>query len=82
MTRLIDLHNADIACNVEYRACSDERISYLEKLAMENLDEAMRELSFFGCIHWIWGLMKDILKNKYGIDWKTPEEEDPSLEVD
>lgn len=82
ITKLIDLHDESIALNDEYQDCSDERISYLEKLAMENLDEAVNELSFFGSVHYIWGLKKDILKNKYSIDWKTPEEDNPGLEVD
>ena len=35
-----------------------------------------------GMCHLIWGIEKEILKNEYSIDWKTPSELDPDTRYD
>lgn len=35
-----------------------------------------------GYCHMVWGLKKEILKNKYGIDWKSPSEMNPHINYD
>ena len=35
-----------------------------------------------GFCHTLWGKMKEIIKTKYGLDWKTPQEENPGVFFD
>ncbi len=35
-----------------------------------------------GYCHMFWSMKKQILKEKYGIDWKTPAELNPTTEYD
>lgn len=43
-------------------------------------DDPTREL--LGFCHFYWGMKKKILKERYGIDWKTPAEEHPEIIFD
>ena len=55
------------------------RIDYIKAAELEA--EAELENSIFrnqvGFCHVFWATQKRILKDKYGIDWKTPAEENP-----
>jgi hypothetical protein len=47
--------------------------------------EVEQELGNFrpiGYCHLFWSMKKQILKEKYGIDWKTPAELNPTTEYD
>ena len=51
----------------------------LEKLIDEELKNCPRGLGF---CHMYWGTKKRILKEKYGIDWKSPAELNPFILFD
>ena len=49
--------------------------------------EAQKEFAKFaphrlGSIHLFWDIKKQILKEKYGIDWRTPAEMNPKIKFD
>ena len=35
-----------------------------------------------GACHSVWGMQKRILRERYGIDWKTPAEQNPDITFD
>ncbi|MBR3613844.1 MAG: hypothetical protein IKL55_01530 [Clostridia bacterium] len=37
---------------------------------------------YLGFCHGYWSVKKSILKNKYNIEWETPQEENPHIEYD
>ena len=43
---------------------------------------AHTEMHRFGACHGIWNLQKSILKEKYGIQWYTPDETHPDIDFD
>lgn len=45
-------------------------------------EHAARLFMKLGCCHWLWGMKKHILKEKYGITWYTPAELDPDANYD
>jgi hypothetical protein len=48
-------------------------------------DELLKEhpqRSHFGFCHLYWGTKKSILKNRYGITWRTPVEMNPKIKFD
>lgn len=57
----------------------EEKIEMAAKEAEEYIeslnDDTFRNPSTF------WNLQKKILKNKYNIDWLTPEEENPEIKL-
>lgn len=55
----------------EYKKIEQELEKELSKL-MENIPR-------FGSCHYYWANKKRILKEKYGIDWKSPAELNPHI---
>ena len=60
----------------------------LDEIAKE-VDEEMEKLGFTrngtpmrGSCHARWEIEKEILKKRYGIDWKTPQERNPNVRFD
>ena len=45
----------------------------------EELSELMKNHSRFGSCHFYWANKKRILKEKYGIEWKSPAELNPHV---
>lgn len=45
-------------------------------------EHAARLFMELGSCHWLWGMKKHILKEKYGITWYTPAELDPNTIFD
>ena len=48
-----------------------------QKLIKTDPEKAAQMFSMFGMCHMIWGLKKEILKEKYGMTWYTPAEVNP-----
>jgi hypothetical protein len=44
--------------------------------------EQIGEPGMLGYSHLYWGLKKQILKEKYDIDWQSPAELNPTMEID
>lgn len=58
-------------------------ISNLDEDAFcEKLIESYKHTLPFGYCHIYWGIKKDILKEKYNIEWYTPDEENPETIFD
>ncbi len=53
----------------------------LIKLGLLNIYEG-KKIPVFGSCHVRWGIEKKILKERFGIDWKTPAEKNPNIEYD
>jgi hypothetical protein len=64
----------------------DPRYRHIIKVAEQEAEEEVaREYGnkmFLGKCHMVWGIQKEILKNKYGIDWKDPAEMNPDIMFD
>ncbi len=72
---------------------SPERALEGEKMALKELEEMRKALEsetleyvydhyvlkLFGFCHGYWNCKKKILKDDYGIDWKTPDEMNPEI---
>lgn len=57
----------------EYLAIKDEVDKEIEKLIKKNQ---------LGQCHELWEFKKSLLKNKYNINWRTPEELNPNIVFD
>lgn len=51
------------------------------KAAMEK-DGLPSKAAFMGWCYHYWGYKKEILKSKYGIEWKSPDEMNPNILYD
>ena len=59
-----------------------EKIEKAKRLLPDNPEEAARVFMMMGSCHELWGLQKNILKEKYGITWYTPSEVYPHIIFD
>lgn len=51
----------------------------------DELDEMLKDDPLNGCrgfCHTYWSAKKKLLKNKYGIEWKTPQQMNPRVRFD
>jgi hypothetical protein len=63
----------------------DPKKKLLVKLAELEAEERLRAQGIprlLGYCHALWGEQQEILKTKYGIDWKTPAEMNPNIIFD
>ena len=66
----------------EKEEMAKERLATIRSLLEEGKVKEVFErygLYQFGCCHGYWRRKKSILKDEYGIDWKTPEEMNPTV---
>ena len=57
----------------------DEKLIELGDLT---IDENGKKIYKMGSANVIWQIQKDILKEKYGIEWKSPQEKNPNINYD
>jgi hypothetical protein len=62
----------------------DPKLKKLIELAGQEAEKILKESSpgcdkWLGYCHSVWGEQQRILKEKYGIDWKTPAELNPDI---
>lgn len=61
----------------------DPKLKRIINTAEKEADaELHSQYSGMGYCHLLWGRQKEILKEKYGIDWRTPVEMNPSVMFD
>ncbi|MEG0073531.1 MAG: hypothetical protein RR922_03405 [Clostridia bacterium] len=62
---------------------SKEEYEEIIKKAGEEAEEHIEKMGeeIYKNPHAFWSLKKQILKEKYNIDWKTPQEQDPNLNI-
>ncbi len=74
-----------LARHEEYLRERSNRIKEAKRLLELYPNEPGRAASLYyklGCCHYIWGMKKRILKEKYGITWYTPSEVNPNIYYD
>lgn len=54
----------------------------LEEKVDKRVKEALGDDNYIGYCHSFWSLKKQILRDEYGIDWKTPSERYPTIIFD
>ena len=70
------LYHDKVEKTKEYKQC----IKAVEKLAEEKANETGHVGK--GYCHIVWGFKKEILKEQYNIDWRTPAEMNPHCKFD
>lgn len=55
---------------------------YSKKSREKLINYYISDIPYMGYCHLFWNIKKQILKEKYNIDWYTPEEEDPEVIYD
>lgn len=63
----------------------DSQLRAIIKAAEKEAEESLRHEGVtiqLGYCHRLWGRQKQILKKKYGIDWKSPDEMNPDIMYD
>ena len=60
----------------------DEIDQEMIKRGLLTIDENGKEIPAFGSCHIRWNIEKKILKERYNIDWQTPDEEEPYAKYD
>lgn len=55
-----------------------------EFLKMTNMIQTIdgKDYPVMGCCHHEWALIKQIMKERYNIDWKSPQDEMPWIDFD
>lgn len=61
---------------------NDPKYEDILRLVDEEVKAKLGEPGFMGYCHGYWGLKKQILLDRYGIDWKSPAELNPNAEYD
>lgn len=75
------------------RVASDKEIKKIFDEIEPEIDAALMEQGLLtikdgdkqyalGACHSVWGMQKRILRERYGIDWKTPAERNPHITFD
>ena len=60
----------------------DEEDLYSMESKEKLINYYMSNVPYMGYCHLLWGIKKKILKEKYNIDWYTPQEENPDVIYD
>ena len=61
---------------------SDPKYKEILSSIDKELEEELGDSIFMGYCHVLWAKKKQILKERYGIDWKSPAELNPTIEFD
>ena len=71
----------DLEETEEIQKILDEiKVEVMEK--MEEMGVMVNGRPLIGSCHTRWAIQKKILKERYGIDWKTPQERNPGVRFD
>ena len=69
-----------------YKACVEEAERIADEMVgnfyAERYGEEHRNNRGLGTCHLFWGFKKQVLKEKFNIDWKTPSEINPHIKFD
>ncbi len=66
----------------EYKRISDEMEQEVERKLTTYLEEHGLSNESMGCCYIYWHIKKQLLKEKYGIDWQSPAELNPRVIFD
>ena len=85
------MHNDTI--HIDENSSYKEKATFYLNLISDEVDQKMVSLGLYhlvndkleptlGSCHVRWGIEKEILKERYDFDWKTPSEEHPEINFD
>ena len=72
----------DDLANKYLKEIKDEVDQEMIKRGLLTIDENGKELPVFGSCNIRWSIEKEILKERYNIDWQTPAERNPFIKYD
>ncbi len=61
---------------------NDPKYKKIFSLVDQEIGQKLGNSPPMGYCHVIWSMKKQILKDRYGIDWKSPAELNPNIEFD
>ena len=64
------------------RESTEKKLNEAKRLMPDNPEQAAQVFMQLGSCHRLWTMQKNILKEKYGITWYTPDELHPEIIFD
>ena len=64
------------------RESTEKKLNEAKRLMPDNPEQAAQVFMQLGSCHRLWAIQKQILKEKYGITWYSPEELNPEIIYD
>ena len=82
--RYLERENAeeDDVLYMSLRESTEKKLNEAKRLMPDNPEQAAQVFMQLGSCHRLWTMQKNILKEKYGITWYTPDELHPEIIFD